>query len=110
VLAATPTNEVARTAALPEKRSTAAPLPPKLRESGLTGTGPPAPVNEMEQFLLGRMQIAPDQLAGLASSRIRAVQEFLIQEGNVEPQRLFPLEVQAGAVKTEGSKVFLNLR
>ncbi len=53
---------------------------------GMTKEIPPA---EMEKLIYTHTQVSPDDLAELAQARALAVQRYLIDEGQLEPKRIF---------------------
>ena len=74
---------------------------------------PPAAANlaaEMEQALLVQIPIGDGELEALAAERAKTARAYILQTGKVEPERIFLTESQPGGVKTNGSKVFLQLR
>ena len=68
------------------------------------------PENEIEQVLLNQIPIEDSELAALAAERAKTVRACILQTGKVEPERIFLTESQPGGVRTNGSKVFLQLR
>ncbi len=71
---------------------------------------PSTPENEIEQTLLNRISIGDSELEALATERAKTVRAYVLQTGKVEPERIFLTESQPGAVKTNGSKAFLQLK
>jgi hypothetical protein len=57
--------------------------------------------------LLEAVEIAPDALETLAGERARNVRAYLIQTGNVEPQRITD---SAQGASSRGSRVYLRLQ
>jgi hypothetical protein len=66
--------------------------------------------NPIEQALLNNISVSDNDYLELASNRAKAVREFLLQSGKVESERIFLTENKSGGVKTNGSKVFLQLQ
>ena len=66
--------------------------------------------NEIEQALLNNISIGDSEFETLASDRAKAVREYILQTGKVEAERIFLTEAQPGGVKTNGSRVYLQLR
>ncbi len=69
-----------------------------------------SPEPNMEQFLLAQIPVGNDELETLAAERAKTVRAYVLQTGKVEPERMFLTETQPGGVKTNGSRVFLQLR
>lgn len=46
----------------------------------------------------------------MADARAKAVRAYLIQQGKVEPERIFLTENQTGSVKTQGSRALMQFR
>jgi len=74
------------------------------------GAPAPTPEQEIEQLLLNKIVVSDGDLEALAAERAKAVRAYLLQSGKVEAERLFITESQPGGVKTNGSKVFLQLQ
>jgi outer membrane protein OmpA-like peptidoglycan-associated protein len=53
---------------------------------GMTKKIPPS---EMEKLIYTHTEVSPDDLAGLAQARALAVQRFLVEEGQLAPERIF---------------------
>lgn len=64
----------------------------------------------MEQLLLSSISIGESDYQALASARARSVRDYLLQSGKVEAERLFLVDTQAGGVKNEGSRAYLQLK
>jgi hypothetical protein len=60
--------------------------------------------------LLNSVSIADQDFQGLAAERAKAVREYIFQTGKVESERLFLTEAKPGSLKTEGSRVYLQLQ
>lgn len=63
-----------------------------------------------ELALLNSISVADDDFQALASQRAKAVREYILQGGKVEPERLFLTEAKIGSLKTQGPRVYLQLR
>ncbi len=50
------------------------------------------PVPEMEKLMLTNMKITDEDLRALATERARAVMSYLLQSGQIEPERIFIVE------------------
>jgi len=77
-----------------------------------TAASPAKPVgvtDAMELALLINIMISDADFAALAQERAKAVRAYIIQTGNVEADRVFLSEAQAG-VKSDGSRVYLQLQ
>lgn len=70
---------------------------------------PPPPAAEMEQRLLGSLQIPASELRQLADARTKAVLAAL-RQAQVDPARVFEVEGGARAKKEGGAKVYFGLR
>lgn len=64
----------------------------------------------MEQLLAAAMTVGDSDFQALAAARARAVREYLVASGQVEPERIFLVEQQPGGVKTAGAKAYLQLK
>ena len=64
----------------------------------------------MEQVLLDNITINDSDFRALAAERSKAVREYILKSGKVEAERLFLAETSSGGVKSEGSRVYLQLR
>jgi hypothetical protein len=64
----------------------------------------------MELALLNSIQVGDDDFQTLASQRAKAVREYILQSGKVEAGRLFLTESKAAGLKTDGSRVYLQLQ
>jgi hypothetical protein len=63
------------------------------------------PVPEMEKLMLTNFKVTDDDLKALADERVLAVRDYLLQSGQVEPERLFIVEAKTIAgEKREGVK------
>lgn len=68
------------------------------------------PPDPMEAVLLATFPISQSDSETLAASRARAVQAYILQTGKVEASRLFLKESQAGGLRNDGSRVYLQFR
>lgn len=95
---------------LMERPGTNAPAP------GAAATASPAKparaiiADTMEQALLDSIAITDSDLGALAAERAKAVRDYLLASGKVEPERLFLAESPSDTVKSEGSRVYLQLK
>jgi hypothetical protein len=64
----------------------------------------------MELALLNSIQVGDDDFQMLGSQRAKAVREYILQSGKVEAGRLFLTEKKAAGLKTDGSRVYLQLQ
>ena len=64
----------------------------------------------MELALLNNIQVGSDDFQSLASDRAKAVREYILQSGKVETGRLFLTENKTAGLKTDGSRVYLQLQ
>jgi hypothetical protein len=71
-------------------------------EGGLAGT--------LSQILANSINITDADFQALASERAKAVREYLIQNGKLEPERVFLAENPSEGVKSEGSRAYLQFR
>jgi hypothetical protein len=53
------------------------------------------PVPEMEKLMLTHTEITEEDLRNLASQRARRVKDFLVQEGKIDPERIFLVEAKS---------------
>ncbi|HPU56937.1 MAG TPA: DUF748 domain-containing protein, partial [Verrucomicrobiota bacterium] len=67
------------------------------------------PSQVMEDLLARSLPVSEGDLQGLAASRAGAVRDYLIQKGNVEPERVFLAETKSG-VRSDGARAYLELR
>jgi hypothetical protein len=73
-------------------------------------TKPAAPTDPMEVLLLATLPVTDGDFEALASDRAKAVRAYILQTGKVEAARLFLAENQTGGVRSDGSRVYLQLR
>jgi hypothetical protein len=67
------------------------------------------PPDPMEAVLLATFPVSEDDLETLAAARARAVQNYLLQHGNVQAPRLF-LTAKEATFRSDGSRVYLQFR
>ena len=67
------------------------------------------PVSSLEQLVVNSVVVTDGDLEALASERAKAVRAYILQTGQVGPERLFLKESQPGGLKTEGSRAYLQL-
>ncbi len=70
----------------------------------------PPPADPMEALLLATIPISDADLEALADARAKAVRAYILQSGKVEDTRLFLTENQAGGVRSDGSRVYLQFQ
>lgn len=70
----------------------------------------PSPSSSAEQLLADSIPVSDDDFRTLADARAKAVRAYLIQQGKVEPERIFLTENQTGSVKTQGSRALMQFR
>jgi hypothetical protein len=63
-----------------------------------------------ELALLNSISVPDDDFQTLASNRAKAVREYILQGGKVEGERVFLAESKTTGLKTEGSRVYLELQ
>jgi hypothetical protein len=68
------------------------------------------PVDPLESLLAALVPVNDSDLATLAADRAKAVRAYLIETGKVEAARLFLTEGQAGGVRADGSRVYLQFQ
>jgi hypothetical protein len=85
-------------AAAPSKSTAAAPA-----KSAATG-------DPMEIVLMATIPVSNADFQTLAAERAKAVRACLLQTGKVEAERLFIAENQTGGVRSDGSRVYLQLQ
>ncbi|HUI45900.1 MAG TPA: DUF748 domain-containing protein [Nitrospirota bacterium] len=59
------------------------------------------PVPEMEKLMLTNLKVTDDDLKALATERARAVMDYLLQSGHIEPERIFIVETGAPSIESE---------
>jgi hypothetical protein len=91
------------------KKSTVSPAPAQGQgktsvapEGGLAGT--------LAQILANTINITDSDFQNLASARAKAVREYLIQNGKVEPERVLLAENPSEGVKSQGNRAYLQFR
>jgi hypothetical protein len=68
------------------------------------------PPDPMEAVLLATYPVSQSDLEALAASRAKAVQAYLITTGKVAASRLFLKQDEAGGLRSDGSRVYLQFR
>ena len=68
------------------------------------------PPDPMEAVLLATYPISQSDLETLAASRAKSVQAYLLQTGKVAASRLFLKQSEAGGLRSDGSRVYLQFR
>jgi Domain of Unknown Function (DUF748) len=68
------------------------------------------PADPMEMLLLATFPISDSDLETLATDRAKAVRAYILQTGKVEDTRLFLTQSQAGGVRSDGSRVYLQFQ
>ncbi len=71
---------------------------------------PSTPSEQMTQLLLNAIEVKDSDFQALTSARAKAVREYILQSGKVEPERVFLVESQAGGFKSQGSRAYLQLK
>jgi len=66
---------------------------------------PPSPV---EALLLSTFAVSDNDLETLAAARAQAVEAYLLKTGKVDAARLFLKQGQAGGIRSNGSRVYLQ--
>ena len=116
------TNTAAMAAQLPtratEPQKGAARMMQNLKPTTPESTSTPTPATQpapttitdpIELALLTTITVEDSDLQTLASERAKAVRDYILQSGKVEPERVFLTESQSG-VKTQGSRAYLQFR
>ncbi len=68
------------------------------------------PGQTMEDLLAAAMPVTESDFRELAAARARAVREYILASGKVEPERLFLVEQQTSGPKSEGARAYLQLK
>jgi hypothetical protein len=63
-----------------------------------------------ERVLLGSIVVAESDFQSLASERATVVRQHLIEQGKVEPERLFLSASTDGTARKDGARVYLEFR
>ena len=63
-----------------------------------------------EAVLMATLPVTPRDLQTLAAARAKAVQDYLLVNGKVDASRLFLKAMEAGSVRSEGSRAYLEFR
>ncbi len=92
---------------LMEAYESAFPTPRAKDEKTKVPLPPPA---EMEQRLLGSLKVDPNQLRELADRRTKTIVRLLLEDGKIEPGRVFQVEGGERAKKEGGSRVYFGLK
>jgi hypothetical protein len=69
-----------------------------------------AVADPMELALLNSIKVGEDDFQTLASQRAKAIREYILQSGKVEPERVFLTESKTAGLKTDGARVYLQLQ
>lgn len=69
-----------------------------------------AVADPFELALLNSTPVPDDDFQTLASNRAKAAREYILQSGKVEAERVFLTESKTTGLKTEGSRVYLDLQ
>jgi len=64
----------------------------------------------MEKALLERVEVTDSDLNLLAADRAKKVKEFLLEKGQISPERLFVTETGGSAPTNRASRVYLQLK
>ncbi len=115
LLARNPELDATKVSVAPEERprwlaeayGAAFPAPQGKNEKTKVPAPPPA---EMEQRLLGTLRLDPNELRELADRRTKAIVKLLLEDGKVEPGRVFQVEGGERATKEGGSRVYFGLK
>jgi methionine salvage enolase-phosphatase E1 len=67
-------------------------------------------VDPTEVVLLASIPVSDNDFETLASDRAKAVRAYILASGKVEATRLFLMENQTGGVRSDGNRVYLQLR
>jgi hypothetical protein len=70
----------------------------------------PPVVDPTEVVLLASIPVSDNDFETLASDRAKAVRAYILASGKVEATRLFLMENQTGGVRSDGNRVYLQLR
>src|SRR4029077_7289260 len=92
-------------ALLEEKRASALPPLPGANKSQRA-----AVADALELALMDIIPVTDDDFRLLAAERAKAARKHLLQSGKVESERVFLTEGASGAVKSQGSRVYLQLK
>jgi hypothetical protein len=71
---------------------------------------PKLAVQDLEGQLLEMVEITDGDFSLLANERVKRVKDYLLQNGRVEPERVFMAEKGDDTNATKGSRVYLHLR
>jgi hypothetical protein len=78
------------------------------KKAYVTKLVPPPSVNEA--ILMAAFPVKPEDLATLAGARAKAVQDYLLNNAKLDPFRLFLKTPEAGSVRGEGSRAYIEFR
>jgi hypothetical protein len=67
------------------------------------------PSSSLEQLVVNSVVVTDSDLEALASERAKAVRAYILQTGQVGPERVFLKEIKPAGLKTEGSRAYLQL-
>lgn len=73
-------------------------------------SAPIIPAQDMESQLMSLIEVTAGDLALLGQQRAQQVQQYILQTGKVEAERLFLAENSHPEQTTKGSRVYLHLR
>lgn len=93
------------------KRATTAPSPAAREAAAPTQEVKPETAEEMEAWLLARLEVSAEDLRALAAARATSVRDYILGTGKVETERIFLAETASaeGAGAGVGSRVYLTL-
>jgi len=67
------------------------------------------PMPEMKKLMLANLKVTEEDLKALAAERARAIQGYLLQSGQIEPERIFIVEAKTlESEKGNGQKSSVN--
>ncbi len=95
---------------LMESAKPSEPVPGGLVAAAGLKSGLPPVTDPVEQAVLTTMVVTDSDLEALASNRAKAVRDYLLHTGKVEPERVFLTERQTAGVKAEGARSYLQFR
>lgn len=88
------------------KQAVAVPVAQSTAATGQQATA----TDPFELALLNSISVPDDDFQALASNRAKAAREYILQGGKVEGERVFLTESKTTSLKTEGSRVYLDLQ
>lgn len=74
----------------------------------LIGMAKALPVPEMEKLLLTHQSVGEEDLRALATARAQAAQSWLVEQGGLEPGRIFLLPIQIGEASSPAPEAGRN--